>query len=370
MLYEMQSDKFESVHPLFAGLRFQPFCTAVLAELRAGRVFVDNRENPQTAFVSREDSWCFLAGKADNTAFNQTLNRAIFERDAVPASVPALLLTCDSENWNGSIDAIFAPYSPVSMPRRHYICHTVSFDWRAHLPAGFTVQQMSDTVFSRSELHIPDEIRETWEQWHTHTHPDFRDFGFVAIHEDPAAPAIVSWATIDAVVDGMGDVGLFTVDKYRRCGLAAATSGAAVDYGLSHSLSEISWTCAEDNLGSIRTAEKLGFERQSDYKLYYLAFDEAQHLSMLGYTHLQKGQYEPAIKAIEQSLARNPDQPCYVDFDAARARAGMGDHTKALEHLSHAIDKGWTYIEPLINSKEFESVRIMPEWKAMLARIQ
>jgi RimJ/RimL family protein N-acetyltransferase len=370
MLYEIQSDQFESVRPLVAGLRFQPFCTVVLAGLRSGRVFVDNREHPKTTFVSRDDSWCFLAGKADNSAFNHALNQAIFERSVVPSTVPVLSLTCDSKDWNNSIDAILAPYPPASVTRRHYVCHTATFDWRAHLPTGFTVQQMSDAVFSRSALHIPDEIRGTWEQWRQNTHPDFRDFGFVAIHEDPDAPAIASWATVDAVVDGVGDAGLFTVDAYRRRGLAVATTGAALEYGLAHGLSEISWTCAEDNLGSIRTAEKLGLERQSDYTFYYFAFDRVEHLSLAGYAHLQAGRYQAAAEMLEQCLALNADLPCYVDFDAARARAGIGDRARVLEHLNHAIDKGWTYVEPLITGKEFETVRTMPEWEALLARIQ
>ena len=370
MLYEIQSDQFEGIRPLFAGLRFQTFCTVVLAGLRPGRVFVDNREHPQTAFVSREDSWCFLTGKADNTAFNQTLNRAIFERSVVPTTAPALLLTCDSEDWKDAMDTIFAPYSPVSMPRRHYVCHTTTFDWRTYLPAGFTVQKMSNAVFSRSELHVPDEIRDIWEQWRENTHPDFRDFGFVAINEDVAAPAIVSWTTVDAVVDGVGDAGLFTVDAYRRRGLAAATSGATLEYGFAHGLSEISWTCAEGNTGSIRTAEKLGFERQSDYTLYYLAFAKVQHLSMAGYTHLEAGRYQLAIKAIEDTLVLNADPPSFVHYDAARAWAGIGDHAQALDHLNAAIGKGWTDVATLTTCKEFEPLRASPEWEAMLARIR
>lgn len=370
MLYEIRPDLFAGIRPLFAGLRFQPFCIAVLAGLRIGRVFVDNLEHPQTAFMSREDSWCFLAGKTDNAAFNHALNQAIFERSIVPTTVSVLLLTCDSEDWTNALEVVFAPYTPVSLPRRHYVCQTATFDWRAHMPAGFTVQRMSTEVFSRSELHIPDDVRETWEQWPQNTHPDFRDFGFVAIHEDPAAPAIVAWATVDAIVDSVGDAGLFTVDEYRRHGLAAVTTGAALEYGLSHGLSEVSWTCAEDNLGSIRTAERLGFKRLSNYNLYYLNFDEVEHLSMVGYMHLQAGRYQLAVEAIERALARNPDLPCYVDFDAARARAGIGDRALAMEHLTHAIDKGWTYVEPLETCKEFEILHPMPEWEAVLARIR
>jgi RimJ/RimL family protein N-acetyltransferase len=30
----------------------------------------------------------------------------------------------------------------------------------------------------------------------------------------------------------------------------------------------VGWQCSEDNWGSIRTAEKVGFERERDYTLY------------------------------------------------------------------------------------------------------
>jgi len=40
-------------------------------------------------------------------------------------------------------------------------------------------------------------------------------------------------------------------------------------------LSLVGWQCADDNLGSIRTAEKVGFERKRDYTMYYVFLDEA-----------------------------------------------------------------------------------------------
>ena len=40
--------------------------------------------------------------------------------------------------------------------------------------------------------------------------------------------------------------------------------GTTVEYALSSGFSTIGWQCSEDNLGSIGTAEKVGFERERD----------------------------------------------------------------------------------------------------------
>jgi hypothetical protein len=40
----------------------------------------------------------------------------------------------------------------------------------------------------------------------------------------------------------------------------------------------VGWHCPVDNLGSIGTAEKVGFEKERDYTMYGVFLDEAEHL--------------------------------------------------------------------------------------------
>jgi RimJ/RimL family protein N-acetyltransferase len=47
-----------------------------------------------------------------------------------------------------------------------------------------------------------------------------------------------------------------------------------VDHAFSLGLSLVGWQCPEDNLGSIRTAERVGFEKERDYTMYYVLLDE------------------------------------------------------------------------------------------------
>jgi RimJ/RimL family protein N-acetyltransferase len=64
------------------------------------------------------------------------------------------------------------------------------------------------------------------------------------------------------------EIGIHTA-KERRRGLATLTAAATVEYALSNGFSTIGWQCSEDNLGSIGTAEKVGFERERDYAMWY-----------------------------------------------------------------------------------------------------
>lgn len=271
MLHEIAKENYGKARPLFEGLSFQPFCMAVLAGIQPGRVFADDPEQPRTAFVNMKKVWCFLAGEPGNDAFNQALNQAILEKRAIDQDTPAMLFTCHSGDWGGQLAAVTVPHQPVPVRRRHYTCHKLAYDWRARVPEGFFVHRLNETLLNRPGLKAPEEVVEIVEEWRAITDERFDDFGFVAIHD--ASAEVVSWTTVDCIVDGVGDAGLFTAEAYRRRGLATVTTAAAVDHGLSNGLSAVSWTCAEDNVGSIRTAEKLGFERGDDYTMYYIALD-------------------------------------------------------------------------------------------------
>jgi RimJ/RimL family protein N-acetyltransferase len=90
--------------------------------------------------------------------------------------------------------------------------------------------------------------------------------GSVATYEsDGNGSQFAAHAMIDCVVRDVGEIGHFTQEAHRRRGLATATSAATIEYGLAHGLSTVVWDCHEYNAGSVRTAEKLGLERERDH---------------------------------------------------------------------------------------------------------
>jgi RimJ/RimL family protein N-acetyltransferase len=378
MVYKFDKTSYGSLHPLFEPLVYHPMWMAVLDCVYPGEVYVDDPDTPGTAFLStfitsQDDGvWGYLVGNPENEAFNQALNQAILGREIIGQSTPVLLLTCYPEDWHGRLGELFAPRAPTPMPRRHYICRELNYDWRAHLPAGFSMHPLSTALLSRPRLTVPEEVRKTAGKWDSYAGMGMRDFGFVVVHDDPkvGGAQVVSWATVDFVTRVGGDAGVFTVDKYRQRGLATIAAAAAVEYGLAQGLSFVNWTCAKDNPGSIRTAEKLGFERLSDYKMHLLIFDETQSIAQLAYQTLQAGDYQRVIESYDRFFELQAEPPVWAYLDAARAWAGLGNEDRAFENLNLAVGRGWSNVGELKVYEEFEGLRDSQKWDNLVERMR
>jgi RimJ/RimL family protein N-acetyltransferase len=224
------------------------------------------------------------------------------------------------------------------------------------------VEKMDGRLLDRSGLSVPQNVRDTLETWRDLGRAEFQDYGFVIIHGNE----VVAWATVDFIAGGRGDIGFFTQEPYRRQGLATVTAAAALEHGLapetSPALIKAHWTCAEDNRGSIRLAEKLGCRLDREYWIHFLAFDESSHRIQLAYSRLQAGQYQNAIEEYKQFVASREAVPVWVHLDLARARAGLGHAAEAFEHLHTALNLGWKNLEEARNWKEFASLLDRPEW--------
>ena len=85
---------------------------------------------------------------------------------------------------------------------------------------------------------------------------------------------VVSWSLADCRSGDACEIGIHAVKEHRRRGLATITAAAAVEYALSNGYSMVGWQCSEDNLGSVGTAEKVGFERERDYTMWYAALKQ------------------------------------------------------------------------------------------------
>ena len=281
------------IRPLFQRLtQSQPMCAAVLEGVYPGKVYADDPTQPRTSLLTTyieseaHGIWCFLAGDPANDAFNQTLNTAIFSRHIMAHDVPILLFSCDPDDWGGQMDAVLAPRPPVWIPRHRFVSRLVSFDWQATLPPGFTVERIDEELCQLPGLQLPEDVAATLSKWQAMTHPRFSDFGFVILDRTDLQPVIASWATVDFVASGAGDLGFFTQPEYRRRNLGTIAACAALEHGFNSGLQQINWTCDANNPGSIRTAEKLGLEHIKEYHQAVLIMDEERHMAFFQQTQV------------------------------------------------------------------------------------
>ena len=286
MLQRLPTQQVSQVRPLFQHLaQGQPMCAAVLDGVYPGEVYVDDPAQPRSALLTTfitsqaHGLWCFLAGEPANDAFNQSLNTAIFARDILADQVPFLFFSCDPDDWAGQMDDVMAPRPPIWIPRLHFVSRELGYDWRTALPPGFAVERMDEKLHQLPGLKLPEDVVATLSKWRSMTDPRFADFGFVTLDRCSPEPVIASWATVDFIAAGAGDLGFFTQPEYRRRNLGTIAACAALEHAFGIGLQQVNWTCDASNPGSVRTAAKLGLQRIGEYHQAVLIMDEQQHLA-------------------------------------------------------------------------------------------
>ena len=371
MIHLLKNNAYEQIRPLFRELEaFQPMCMAVLDGIYPGKVWVDDPDDPRTAFLvtflsGGGAAWCFLTGDPSHMEFNTALNKAIFEDNFAGNDVGMFLLTCSPENWNGQLEMVGSPRQPIPMLRQHYVCREITFDWLSHQPDGYEIIPMETGLLEQENLQIPPQVKTTLETWLTIEDQRFQDFGFVVVHHNQ----IVSWATVDFVSSKAGDLGFETLPDFQRRGLGSLVAAAALEHGLEMGI-EIHWTCANDNIGSLRTAEKLGLVCERGYTMYLFALDSLEHLAQLAYSFLSRGEYQHAIDCYERLFAQKADVPSWAYFDTAQAWASLGEGEKALKYLRLASKSGWPAVEETTQAPEFQFLHNLPEWQEIIEHIK
>lgn len=90
----------------------------------------------------------------------------------------------------------------------------------------------------------------------------------------------------------------------------------------------------------------------------------------LGFSYLNLGQYNLAIKNLELSLTKNP-LPAGVPIirsRLARAYAADNEKDKALENLDSAIANGYSNVPELETSKEYDKIRTDSKFKNLVSQ--
>ena len=123
----------------------QPFCTAVIERTVPGRIYVDDAERPQMAFISRQDPWSSPGGSRRRRLVRNPTRRGDGWRDGRHAS-PVDHISAGGLGRCGPGDLPDRP--PVVTPRRHYVCCGTDFDWEATTPEGIEIRLMDGSLLS------------------------------------------------------------------------------------------------------------------------------------------------------------------------------------------------------------------------------
>ncbi len=83
-----------------------------------------------------------------------------------------------------------------------------------------------------------------------------KGFGIAAVLD----AKIICWCTAEYVSTSQCGIGIEVIEEYQGKGIAAATAAHFIEYCLDRNIVP-HWECDRDNVGSVRVAEKVGFEK-------------------------------------------------------------------------------------------------------------
>jgi len=372
VLQELKFQEFERVRPLFKGFDYSLSIRAVLDGSNPGRIFVDNSTKPRLAFALTIEGY-LLAGDHYDPAVRKVLKQffqdSLFTGQVYLDDNESQTLAVHPSAWADYLPEMIPTHEVEASPRYHYLCTELGYAWRDHLPDGYTIHQIDRTLLDDNLFPDPDGlielemIRIAWGDVDNYLE---HGAGFIVEH----GGAVVSFCTADCRSGDQIDIGVETSPSHRRKGLATIVTAATVEHCFQKGYRKVGWHCNQFNVGSWKTAEKVGFKRQTEYTYYYYMTDPLDHLAELGWHYYQQGDHEKTRQYYERLFAARRNNPDYYYYLAASAWGELMNVEKATQYLLSAAEQGWSDLEHIKNDEDFRFLHGTSAWESILDRIE
>ena len=237
---------------------------AMLAGQTPARVYVDDLTRPQ-AVLAWIKHRCFLFGSPDNETFADGL-RELFRTTLLPeiqtAGHAVVSVYYAPDRWQAQLAQIIPDRDPVPVLRQYYALELATDASSVSAPDGFSLEPVNAQLLARKTLGHLEQLEEELCSERP-TVDDFlrKSFGVCMLHGDELA----GWCLSEYNCGGCCEVGIETVEEYRRRGSGTTLTRALVRQAQSQGIHRIGWHCIARNAASAATACSAGFIWQCDY---------------------------------------------------------------------------------------------------------
>lgn len=342
---------------------------ALLEGSSPGEVYVDDPVNPKSVFAWTMHRF-FLAGAFDNNAFNARV-KVLFDQTIYPKARQmgrdGFTLYYAPDGWGDVIqkDILFGKY-PLQEMRQYYVFKDFKHDWRSMLADGFSTLPVDEELLAKEHLKNLDELIEETQSERPSVEAYLESsFGTCVVHQDE----LVSWCLSEYNCAERCEVGIETQRDYQKRGLATITASALIEKAHSEGITEIGWHCYAGNKPSSATALKIGFEKVSDYPVFWAMFDEAINMAVNGNSKFEQKAYKEAVEWYQRAINIG-EVPAWMYWNTASAYAHLDDKESAFNNLNLAVDKGFRDAEYYQNSPHFERFHGTQEWEHVMDRLK
>ncbi len=268
MFFKLKKSDYEKARAIFSPMDDHLAVEAMLDGSAPGSIYVDDPETPASALACGRRRF-YLAGNGQNKAFIQELRTLFLDRIFTQArldGVTAFVVYYSNGGWEAAVEEILEGRNPVKVERQYYELTTLSNVQQRNSSAPLALRRVDASLLNDLKLKNLEALKaETVSEC-----PSVEEFlrtrlGVCAIVGDE----IAGWCLSEYRRGDRCEIGIETLEKYQRQGIATLTARALIELAWANGIRRFGWDCYRGNAPSVATALKLGFEKKSDYSAYF-----------------------------------------------------------------------------------------------------
>jgi RimJ/RimL family protein N-acetyltransferase len=268
MVYEIEKKQYNKVKRLFSLLAEDHMCVVVSLENNyPSRIFVDNIDSPTSGFIYLGKRTLGFCGREDNKEFNAIIKK-ILQKEFLPLlldelKVSEVIIRYD-ENWEGVIPTFFDNLNENQLG--NYVFKNLKHDYRKRkLPEGYQYVSINSEFLRKQHLKNFNYV-DRWVKGCYLSIEDYLDrgFGFSITYkeEEIASTCMCNYISNDRK---RCELGIITDVNHQRKGLAKNLVSRTLTHCIEQKIERVDWQTRLSNIGSVKTAEAVGFELNKLY---------------------------------------------------------------------------------------------------------
>ena len=244
-------------------------------------------------------------------------------------------------------------------------------NWRKKLPKHFEIQQINQDLLASEITNIQsiiEEINGGWDSIETFLK---NGFGFCCIeHSNNCIKEVQGWCTGEYFNKKKCGIGIETFRGYQKKGIATAMASAFVEHCVTKNIKP-HWDSFANNYASVRVANKIGFKKIEDYKVYFGSFSKSELYQ--GYHFYSEKKYEIAANWFEKAAELGQNEATSY-YNAACSWSLAGEVNKAFLQLNKAIDSlkqpSIKFINHIKNNQDLRALHSSTKWNKILSKLR
>ncbi|MDD3321048.1 MAG: GNAT family N-acetyltransferase [Paludibacter sp.] len=240
------------------------FANSVIDQKVDGKIYVDETENPTTFLFHHPYGMSILIGNEDNENFNAAFIKYALNINRTRNRTEWLQVF--PATWNEKLSALFGD-KLIAEKENTGTEKEEKIERSTRINFAFNAEKY--TIFKNSFDFKPYQIIQTDKRifkelngtvvpkYFWNNADDFVEnaIGFSLIYKDQ----FTSTAFAAFIIENKLELGIESVAEFRGNGFALYTCSALIDYCLGNGFEPV-WACRLENVNSLKTAQKLGFE--------------------------------------------------------------------------------------------------------------